>query len=170
MSLLSIPIPKRSLVCALNQENFLPKMAYFSVLYEELDSSIVRKDFCEACWSEWKKKQDLSKLKGYWKAKVRAVKKVPPADKAEKALLLLQELQDKEEEDAKAKIYLLATFLLRLRRLALRKEFSDHQKKYHLYEIIATEQFLQVEVLDLSLIEIEKVRIYLADQLKGLSD
>jgi hypothetical protein len=159
--LLQQEIPRRKQNCFAGQESFVPGMEYYSLLNEDDAGKWVRRDFCLACWEKFAdQKRDAS----YWKSKVPEEKKHPKthADKNERALeLLVTALQD-PNTDTLGEAFILALYLARNKRLALRSQDEDVM----IYEVLATEELLAVPKLDLSSLQIEKIQETLSSKLK----
>lgn len=158
--MIQIEIPRRSPACALGQEPLKEGMTYFSVL--EGEEPLVRRDYCEACWSQAKS----GSHKIYWKAKVPPKKREAPqaADLSGYAFILLKEaLQSQCEEEA----FVLALYLARKKKLLLRDEFKNESGKISLYEVAETEEMIPVKKLELSTFKTEEIQESLAKKFKA---
>lgn len=139
-------------------------MSYFSLLLEDEMRKIKRQDYCPACWNEMAASENLAASRGYWKSKIDEKKKAVPASRPERALILLKSLLEKVPAP-ESEIFVLVLLLCHVRRLTLRKELIEDSVKYGLYEILNQDEFLKIKIINLTDIEIEKIRASLAAQL-----
>ena len=143
-------VPKRKQKCFVGQEAFEAGMEYYSQLSEGENGKLNRQDFCLSCWEQWKQ-QGSDQHESYWRSKVLEEKKRAPIDRNERALDLLKEaLQKDDKEEA----FILALYLSRNRRLAMRSQ----DERWVIYEILDTEEMLAVPKIELSALQIEKVK------------
>ena len=163
-SLFQIDIPKRNPSCCGKGECFLPGMEYYSLLHEDEQSNLQRKDFCVTCWSLAGFKEQFSQPKGYWKSKIEHKKEASSSSKMEKALNLLKELLHSQAHANEA--FVLAMFLAHARRLILRQELEREGMKFQLYEVLRHEEFVTVKVVPLTDLEVASIQKSLADKLK----
>jgi len=166
MKVFQIEIPKRSSTCFLDQEKFVPKMEYYSLLLEDEQLKIQRQDFCKSCWETTMTEKKLAHSKGYWKSKIDEKEIKTPSNKAEKAFQLLKNLMQNDDAN-QAEIYVLAILLAHFRRLILRKEFEEDGNSFHLYEIARQDEFIKVRVVQLPPQEIESIQKSLANKFKS---
>lgn len=163
-------IPKRSQRCGFNQEVLEPGAEYYSVVMEDDNGQILRKDFCPTCWEASAKKDIFVKTKKYWKSKVPAKQvELPKSQNREIAAfeLLRESIVSKKPED-QAEAFILALYLARKRMLYLRQQLRQADGSIMtIYEVAATEEMLAVKKLPLSQLEVVKVQQRLATKLKG---
>lgn len=160
-----IKIPRRSSLCCVGNEPFLPEMEYMSLLKEEKDHSYIRYDYCLTCWNKLDKQtlkngiQWLSKLSPKEMPRPKAIHTL-----AEKALILLRELLRTEENRDEA--YVLTIFLERERSIVLRKEALQLDgKKILFYEILETDEAFAIPKIDLGTLSLEEIQKRLAAKL-----
>ena len=166
-SLFSLEIPKRSAQCIHQGERLLPGMEIYSLIVEEEEERLARRDFCSACWMQVRTVEcEQPSARGYWKSKIEKRKALEGSSRVERALLLLRALQQTPESQ-EAEIFVLCLFLSHARQLALRQEFQKEGVTYHLYEILRKEEFLTIKVVNLSQIQIESLQKSLANQLQS---
>lgn len=147
-------IPSRSQSCVIKGELFVPGMEYFSELLEDPNGKWLRKDYCVSCWQ----KKESGEI--YWKSSVPTHAKKPqenPEIHAEMIQALKELIEAKQEEE---KAFMLALFLARKRKLALRKEMEENGKTLQLYEILETEEMVPVVFVPLSEIKTEEIKAY----------
>lgn len=163
-----IEIPRRSQSCFAGKEIFIPGMDYYSTLEEDESGNWSRRDFCPACWEKFACEEAFKNSWSHWKSKV-GIKKAAdlPADRSERALILLKEALAKSAEEDKDEAFVLALFLARNKKLALREEVKHSDGSlYNIYEVIATEEMLAVPKLDLSQLQVAKVQQVLAQKFR----
>ncbi len=142
-SYIPVEIPKRNKLCSLNQEPFKAGDIYYS----RLSVDYVREDFCAECWN----KKPLHMTMTSWKGKVPEKTKIEEkTDRLEKALLLVRETDDPVER------MILALFLVRKKWLYLRDEYKKGDKTIQLFEVVQTEEMLEIEKVLLELKDAEK--------------
>jgi hypothetical protein len=163
--LFQIDIPKRNTSCCSKGERLTSGMEYYSLLIEDEDQKLVRKDFCTTCWFERISKKEFPENKGYWKSKIEIKKEVNAKSRIDRALVLLQSLIQNQKEH-EAEIFVLAMFLAHARRLALRKEIEHEGEKFGLYEILRQDEFVTIKIIPLTHLEIEGLQRSLASKLK----
>ena len=145
-SYIQVEIPKRARVCCLKQEPFKPGDTYHS----RLSVDYIREDFCEECW----KNKPLHMTLTSWKGKVPAKTKLEEkTDRLEKALILLREGDDPVER------MIIALYLQRKKWIHLHDEFKKGDKTFLLYEVVQTEEMIEIEKKVLSPQDAEKQAI-----------
>lgn len=164
----ALSIPRRGPRCSLNQEVLNPGSEYYSVIEEDENGQIVRKDFCPSCWESTAKKECLSKAKSYWKSTVPPKHVEPPPNQNREIAafdLLKLALNNSPEDDAEA--FILSLYLARKRHLLLRQQLKQADGTIvTLYEVASTEEMLGVKKLPLSQLEVVKLQQRLAGKLK----
>ena len=162
-SVLPVEIPKRSKSCFLGQEIFQPGMEYYSILMENQDNDLERKDFCLACWETAK---ETEAFKSIWKAKVATKEeKIRFQNRDEKILYLFRQLNQEDDEISMMEFYVLSLYLMRRKILFHREEITqDHLVKI-VYEINATEEMILVRKFDLSVEQISLIQLRIAEKL-----
>lgn len=144
-------VPRRAAKCCKGEEPLNPGEDYISVLSKNHE----RSDYCLSCFPGPK---DLpGDTLGFWKATI-PEKIERPTTKNERAMQLLHEaLSEKKENLA----FVLALYLARKKVLKLRQELKDS----FLYEVLETEEMLQIEKVDLSSLEVEEIQQNIANTL-----
>lgn len=145
-------IPKRGKICCLGGEELTPEMEYYSLLREDAKGKWTRQDFCPSCWE--KKKEEGQPQDSYWKAKVQKEKEKVVLDRNEQILELLREALGKRTAEDLQEAFILALYLFRNRKLALRAQ----EENWMLYEVVETEEMLRVPKVDTSALHIEKIQ------------
>lgn len=140
-------------------------MDYYSLLLEDEEQKLIRKDFCSTCWSERLAKNEFPNNKGYWKSKIEIKKEINAKSRIDRALILLKNLMQ-NQKDHESELFVLAMFLAHARRLALRKEIEHEEEKFGLYEILHQDEFLTIKLIPLTHLEIEELQKSLASKLK----
>lgn len=163
-------IPRRSRYCSGGQEEFVSDMEYYSILVEDHSSHYLRQDFCPTCW----KQIDKSKNKIFWKSKIppkKQIQELTNLKKEDQAMELLRDAFDKSREEENVRIFVLALYLARRKRLIFRKEIEKNGVVYFFYEVAATEEMIYVKKIDLaqSQQKIAALQNELAAQLHGPS-
>lgn len=163
-----IEIPRRSHICLLRQEPFLPGMEYYSVLLVDEahgGKSYIRKDYCATCWQKIEKE----KIHSHWKGKIpKKPPKKEPQDQTEKALELLRAALQNPEEESQQEAFILALFLARKKKLHLRQEMKgENGEFFFIYEANDTEEMFAVKRAELSKQQIEKIQNDLSQKLQG---
>ncbi len=164
-SLFQIEIPKRNLSCCGKGERLLPGMDYYSLLSEDKEQKLVRKDFCTGCWSDAQSLNEFADNKGYWKSKIEIKKEPSAKSRIDRALILLKSLLQNQKE-YEAELFVLAMFLSHARRLALRQELDRDGEKFGLYEILRQDEFVTIKTIPLTHLETEQLQRTLATKLK----
>ena len=164
-SLFQIDIPKRNLSCCDKGERLLPGMEYYSLLHEDADQKISRKDFCMTCWNQGTVKENFAHNRGYWKSRIEVKKEINPSSRIDRALILLKTLI-RDQKEHENELFVLAMFLAHARRLALRQEVERDEGKFGLYEILRQEEFVTIRIIPLTHLEIERIQLSLAAKLK----
>lgn len=165
-SIFQLEIPKRNQHCALQGERLLPGMEIISLLSEEDEAGMTRRDYCSECWTQFQNKMNSAiSSKCYWKSKIEKKQIVETSSRIDRALHLLRALLQ-EGSGKEGEIFVLCLFLAHARQLALRKEFQDNEVNYHLYEILKNEEFLTIKVVPLSQVEIGVWQRSIAEQLQ----
>jgi hypothetical protein len=168
-------IPKRKPTCSIGQEPFLKGMDYYSYIEEDEKGKWLRNDFCSPCWEKFslqKKNNDQQSKVNYWKSKIceKPFSKEPLSFN-EKALKLLATAILLDSQESNEEAFILALYLARNKKLAMRKEIDclegTAKKCFIIYEVLATEELLLVPKLQLSQLQVEKTREILALKLKS---
>ena len=155
-----LEIPSRHLACEGCKEIFSSGMMYNSIL--QIRQSLIRKDYCQKCWTPEKNEAWDS----HWKSKVPNKKKGKEKniDKEASALALLRILAKEEEEESQQKAFILGLYLARKRKLYLRQELEAH----FLYEDPAAEEMFGIKKFDPSKLNIEKIQHEIAEKLQNI--
>jgi hypothetical protein len=163
-------IPKRSQRCGFNQEVLEPGSEYYSVVMEDENGLIVRKDYCPTCWENSAKQEVLTKTRRYWKSKVpKKQLELPKSQNREIAAfeLMREALASKKPED-QAEAFILSLFLARKRILYIRQQLPQADGTIMtIYEVAATEEMIAIQKLPLSQLEVVKVQQRIAAKLKS---
>lgn len=168
-------IPRRKQICFMGSELFSPGMDYYSLLKEDETGKWLRHDFCIDCWEKFagqRPRNQTDDKASYWKSKVEDKKIYAKSsiDRNERALeLLLQALAKNSPEDIE-EAFILALYLARNKKLVIRKEINHPGESSAIYEILATEELLIVPKLNLSQLQIEKIKGTLAIKLNNNSN
>ncbi len=164
-----LTIPRRSSSCYEGKELLTPGMEYYSIIQEDGSSGqLIRKDYCAGCWSKMG-----STHKGehpFWKGRISDKKEnsQPPLDRNEKALELLKSALSEEGPESQVEAFVLAVFLARNKKLALRQELAKGAHDvYFLYEVLATEEILAVKKMDLPQLLVEKIQQTIAKKFQS---
>lgn len=166
-SLNQLEIPKRSVHCLHKGEHFIPGMEVYSLIHEEEGRHFGRNDYCAACWPEVHHAVcSKPESRGYWKSKIEPRKLAPESTRTARALKLLKELLGHPESQAD-EIFVLCLFLSHARQIALRQEFQQEGIAYQLYEILRQEEFITIQAVNLSQIQIEAIQKSLAQKLNA---
>ncbi|GAB4231233.1 MAG: hypothetical protein Tsb0021_09550 [Chlamydiales bacterium] len=155
--MLTIPIPRRKRKCIACEHQFNPGMEYASVLKEtENDHVFSRDDFCLNCWKE----QSVEAAKSYWKAKVPQTKRNPqdPESHLEEVLDLLREEMTKRNDYSDKVAFVLSLYLTRKKYIILRQEMELAGSEYYLYEVVSTEEMLNIKKCSLNLQEMQEIQ------------
>lgn len=165
-SLFQLDIPKRKGLCSYQGERLLPGMDIYSLLVEKKDTSqLERRDFCSDCWAQVRHLQCADRTaQGYWRSKIEKKKGAAGSTRVDLALILLIKLKEAQEVN-EAELFVLCLFLSHARKIALRQEFQKDGVGYQLYEILSLEEFITVQVMNLSDLEITNLQHSLAKQL-----
>jgi hypothetical protein len=164
-SLIKIEIPKRGIHCALRGERLLPGMEIYSLLSEDHDERLTRRDFCSVCWKMVRETEGGHHFaRGYWKSKIEKQKPSEGSQRVERAFSLLLALQN-DPEPREAEIFVLSLFLAHARHLALRHEFQREGITYHLYEFLRNEEFITIKAVNLPRDQIENLQRSISSQL-----
>lgn len=160
LSFVQVQIPRRSSFCAKGGEKLFPGADYYSILEQQETGEFIRQDYCSTCWHT----EDRA-TKTYWKSKVPLKKEAAqPQDRLAKAVFLLKEAVQQPETLEEA--FVLALYLARARQLVLRQECEREGKMYYLYELPKTEEWITVQKLSLSTLDIQAIQQSLAQKLK----
>lgn len=162
-----IDIPKRKNSCSQQGEELIPGMEYYSVLKEEGEGVFSRSDYCPSCWQKQEEREKQSAYT-YWKSKVLRSKERDqlPSDRNERALVLLKEALDGEEEEQKKEAFVLCLYLAYQRYIALRQQVEEEGCVYSFYEVLATEEMLRVPKINVNQLQVETIQKSLASKLK----
>lgn len=158
-------IPRRKQTCFVGQEAFETGMEYYSLINEDDAGKWIRRDFCLDCWEKWKT-ENLTPHDSHWKSRVQAEKKKMPLDHNEKALELLREALQKSCTEDQQEAFILALYLARNKKLALRSQ----DERWMVYEVLDTEEVLLVPKLNPAALPVEKIQASLTVKLgtKGI--
>ena len=162
-----IEIPKRGQTCAQGNELLTAGMEYYSVLIEDDEGKLVRRDYCPSCWQLVQK--ELNKQSTHWKSKVPTKKEEAclPKQRDERAMVLLKHCLTKDSDEARAEAFVLALYLARKRIVNLRQELAQEDgSTVSLYEIADTEEMLAVKKLRLPQLQTDKIQQELAKKFK----
>lgn len=167
-----IDIPRRASSCSECHENFSPGQGYYSVLGdEEVEGSYPRFDYCQNCWEKKKNSDDYGHFHSSWSASVPLKKEASelPKQRDARALYLLKQVLNQNEQESSAEAFVLALYLARRRRIYLRQEMKLHNGvPASLYEVAETEEMLCVPRLSLSELQVEKLQAELAKKFSGV--
>ena len=163
-----LEIPRRSNICSAGKEPLQTGMDYYSILDEDEEGNWSRQDFCAACWEKFARNEALNNTLSHWKSKVPNKKASElPTDRSERAFVLLKEALARNAPEDREEAFVLALFLARNKKLALREEAKHSDGNiYNIYEALATEEMLAVPKLDLSTLQVEKVQQVIAQKFK----
>lgn len=141
-------------------------MTVYSTVSGE-EEELQREDLCTDCWKAHKSERP------YWKTKVPESK--PTArdlflSRDERALSWFRALVAEAQESDLGKRYVLALYLVRRKKLVLRKEIKRKEKLYHIYENPQSDEAFTLLVPELSVLEVSSLQKEIADYLKGKLD
>jgi len=169
-SMFQFEIPKRSPNCSVCQQSFLAGASYYSFLFQEEKKLWTRQDFCVLCGEKFADGEKHKGLSGwYWKSQVSdKPKAAAPVDRVDKAFEILHEVLNKDSLEAQEEAYVLSLYLMRQKKLILRKETTlPGGEIVYIYEIRDTEEMVSVPKLDLSNLQIEKIKCSLTVKLNS---
>lgn len=149
--LLVYEIPRRSIACCAGQEAFKPGMTYHTVL-EAMPEGFVRKDYCIQCWETHNKQAAV-----HWKSAIPKPSKVPMTNvvRDERALEIFKRKESTPEE-----AFVLALYLQRRKKIALRRELTEQS----VYEILDTEEIVVINKIPLTHLAIEQIQASLVEK------
>lgn len=162
-----IDIPKRSSICCGKGERLTSGMEYYSLLVNDPEKGIQRRDFCLECWKNTPEHEKASDEIVSWRSKVAGAKEMPngPTERDQRIHNLFHSPSDEEDPAEK---FILAIYLQRKKRLYLRSEFTDDSGKiFLLYEIPETEEMLPIQKVPLSGISVQNIQKRIAEKLNG---
>lgn len=159
ISILQTEIPRRSNSCQKCLAAFSQGDFYCSILEQTS-----RQDFCISCWKE----MELSPASCFWKAAVPKRKEIISISqtKITSVIELLKAALDTNPAEA----LLLALYLVRKRALTFRRDYSEGDQVYGLYEVNATEEMIAVRKIPLNSIDLTSVKISIASKLNEISN
>ena len=163
-----LEIPKRASACAKGGEVLTAGKEYYSVLTENDQGGVLRKDFCCECWKESVKQELGLSATSYWKSQVPEKKKGDslPQERDLKALELLKEMLGSGDSITKTEAFVLALYLARKKKIFLRQQLNNENGSiWFVYEVASTEEMLSVPKCELANIEISEVQQILAKKL-----
>ena len=138
-----IQIPRRSSRCSTCNLSFPPQSRFHTLLSEAENETLVRGDFCPACWESH---AENAKVVGKWEGTV-PEKKERILEKLTTPSILgeIKELTQGETEEDQKLAFLLAQHLLRKRALILRSETIQDGKTSLILEDRESEEIVVVE-------------------------
>lgn len=157
---MKLEIPSRSHHCAILGEPLTPGMEYYSELKEDGNGNWIRTDYCPTCWQKKENKPTI-----YWKSVIPVSLREKKNENLSTDKDLLEILKNfVHTETEKEKAFMLALFLARKRKLALRQEVkNDLNKQIYLFEILQSEEMLPIEVVPLSQVQIQEINRYFSE-------
>ena len=162
-SLFQLDIPKRNVLCHHGEERLLPGMEYYSLITDDENAKIIRRDYCLACWQAVAINQDISNSHGYWQSKIEPKCEIKIVQsKTLRALALLN-----QEDRNEGELFVLSLFLARARQLILRKEIVQAGIKYYLFERSHQDEFLTIKKVELTSDEIRLLQQVLSEKLQA---
>lgn len=166
-SLFQLDIPKRNVLCHHGEERLLPGMEYYSLIADDENAKIIRRDYCQACWHVVSVNQHLSNSHGYWQSKIEPKCEIKVIQsKTLRALVLLRQLLNQEDRN-EGELFVLSLFLARARQLIFRKEIVQAGIKYYLYEMNHQDEFLTIKKIELTSDEIRILQQVLSEKLQA---
>jgi hypothetical protein len=170
MALVKFDIPPRARRCNSCNKDFSQGMEYISVLDQINDEGFGRQDYCVPCWKKLRDESlDTIAGKVHWKS---AVPIKPQGSESalrrdEKAMELLRDILQDEDEEEIPEAFVLALLLARSKRLQLKQEIVQEEGTILLYEVAGTEEMLAIRKVSLSNIQTEKVQNIIAKRLNN---
>jgi hypothetical protein len=161
-------IPRRNDLCSQCNQKIARGTTYHSALCHSSTPSAAsteRRDYCQGCWKLWEDKALSVPMHWHWCATlaIAADAERAPQPKVERALALLKERLLTPEEQ-----FVVALFLMRQRRLILRKEIVEGEMRCQIFEEAATEEMVTVPKIDLSTVDVMVVQHALAVKLAAV--
>ncbi len=160
--LFSLVIPRRSANCTRCAASLEPGTTVYSFVDGD-DEAFQRFDLCPTCW------KGESDSRSHWRAQV-PQKKPSLRDlflnRDERALSWFRTLG----ADQVAKRFVLALYLARRKRIALRKEVTKKGTLFQIYESADSEETFTVVRPELSVLEVSTLQKEIADYLLGLGE
>ena len=161
-------IQSRSRHCQACERAFADKERYHTVLLDE-KSEYVRKDVCEACWSEQfaESSKQQREFVSYWQGVFEEPPPAPPEPiEKESAASLLRKLMELNDPDYAAASYILAVMLERKRVLKVREQFKRNGVRVFVYEQPKTGDVYTIPDPNLQLDQLDEVQKQVADLLE----
>lgn len=162
-SLTPLVIPKRSRTCAGTEKTFQPGSEVFSVVFQEDDGNLSRKDYCPSYWMDKGEDKLLAGAWAHWKVKVPDLKK-NPLTKHESAMVLLNELLSEEDKGALA--HLFGQYLFRNKHLASCGGNVKKEKNFTYYEVPQTGDVIAIKKVPMSKDELPAIEEQLLELIK----
>lgn len=162
-----IAIPRRNAHCFRAQESLNDGKDYYSVLEEDEQSVLQRRDYCQNCWQALL--QEVNPPKTYWKSKsaLKVEEEKPKQNRNEQVLSLLKNALAEVSPESHEEAFVLALYLQRKRYLRFcRNMQKENGHTFALYEVVATEEMLAVPKLSLSQLNVAAIQAKLSEQLK----
>lgn len=156
-------IPRRASHCIHGKELLLPGTDYFSLLDEDEEGAVVRRDYCPACWKILSAQDQKMASLSHWKSTIPLKKTTSelPKQRDARALCLLKDVLSSVDGNP-SEAFMLALYLARRRCIYLRNEYQSNNKSMQLYEVAETEEMVAIPKIALSSIEISKLQAELA--------
>lgn len=158
-----IQIPRREHQCSICNAGFEPETDYFSVVWEDENEEMVRRDFCAEC------QKNGEKMTGsHWQGKVpsrREQKKqfasLPILDRA---MEILRSDIDQDPQEA----FFLALFLKQRRKLTQKGEILKDGAQYWIFETRDEEETFCLRKPDFTELPLAEMQKKITDKLNGV--
>lgn len=125
-------IPRRSSRCCEGDEILKQGDEYYSVLLQDSKTDkFFRKEFCLSCWNKSSQKNGSI----HWKAKVPVKKKQEDSLEDKQLIVKLQEFAKSNTAEEKAKALALSLYLMRKKKVILRKEIERAGEETIFFEV-----------------------------------
>lgn len=159
-------IPQRNVCCSRGRESLVKRNEYFSLLLPAKKQGMIRKDFCPTCWNEGAVLNDYPDLLAHWHVQKQTRPILhPTTEKIERMVERLQSLLEEEIADSFQKAFLIAQYLVRHRRIALRRLGNVLQEA--VYEDLVTEAIFTIPFVPLGKKEKEEWVARIEREIRG---
>lgn len=163
-------IPSRGRSCVRGGEPLTAGMEIFSVLSTDDHGGFCRSDYCVACWALASPTRVLEGAT-YWRAVLperQQVEQGAIAERSEQVLDWLREALARGDGIGARQAYVLALYLVRLRKLVRRQNVTRDGTPFTLYEVVDGEEAMLVPMVTFSRAEADELHRDLADRLRYL--
>lgn len=165
-------IPSRGRSCVRGGEPFAAGMEICSLLSTDDQEGFRRSDYCVACWAL---ESPTRALEGttYWRSVLperQQVEQGAVAERSEQVLDWLRDALARGDGVGARQAYVLALYLVRLRKLVRRQNVTRDGNPFTLYEMVDGEEAMLVPMVTLSSAEVDELHRDLVDRLRLLME